>query len=218
MLLLAVVVPVCLLAAGRVGVSGGMLSDVDDPTSDASPTPVLDVPSGFDPYLYRMNGEQADPVNVIFLHTDAATAAAVVERVLGWRPVVASGMLFKTRTSSRPTSRQLSADVSPVMRYHMRLEAVPITDTQTYVLASVHRDETAACGHVGRGFNEMREVVAQGFAAAGFAIAVIDLGNTNQGLHCDGSHVGGDGRVVLIDLSATPRVDGPSTNRVSGAN
>jgi hypothetical protein len=184
-------------------------------TPDAA---LLEAPTGFDPYIYRPTGELADPINVIFLHTDAATAAAAVERVLGWRPVVASGMTFKQRSGTRPTYRQLAADLGPGSRYHMRIQAVPITDTQTFVLASVHRDETAPCGHVGRGFDEMRDLVAARFTEAGFPARIEDLGNTTPGRHCDGSYVGGDGKAVLIDLSSLPRTDTIATrSRISGA-
>jgi hypothetical protein len=180
--------------------------------------PPLEAPTGFEPYIYRATGERADPVNIIFLHTDGTTAAAASERVLGWRMVVASGMNFKQKSGgTRPTSRQLAADIGPGSRFHMRIQAVPLTDTQTYVLASVHRDETVACGHVGRGFDETRDLVARTFAEAGYRVAYVDIGNTNSGLHCDGSRVPGDGRAVLIDLSHFPRVDLSLRGRVPGA-
>jgi hypothetical protein len=178
--------------------------------------PVLEAPTGFDPYIYRPSGERADPINIIFLHTDAPTAAATAQRVLGWRPVVASGMSFKHKNGTRPTSRQLAADLNPQSRYHLRIQSVPITDTQTFVLASVHRDDTAPCGHVGRAFDEMRDLVARHFSEAGFPTRIVDLENTAAGLHCDGSRVGGDGKAVLIDLSSIPRVDTQLPNRIPG--
>jgi hypothetical protein len=172
-------------------------------------------PPGFDPYIFRMSGERADPVNLIFLHTDAATVAATIERVLGWRPVVASNMQFKRGDRLRPTSRQLAAEITVGSRYHIRIQAVPISDTQWWVLASVHRDDTAACGHVGRAFDESRDLVARALAGAGLPIGTIDLGNDASGVHCDGSRVPGDGRAVLIDLSRVPRVD-TARGRIAG--
>jgi len=184
----------------------------------AAAEPALEAPTGFEPYIYRASGERADPVNIIFLHTDGATASAAVQRVLGWRSIVATSMTFKHRSEgARPTSRQLAADLSPGSRYHLRIQAVPLTDTQTYVLASVHRDETVACGHVGRAFDETRDLVAHAFAEAGYQTGYVDLGNTDSGPHCDGSRVAGDGRAVLIDLSRFPRVDLGNRGRVPGA-
>lgn len=178
--------------------------------------PDLEAPVGFDPYIFRPTGERADPVNLIFLHTDAATVSKAIERVLGWRPVVASNMTFRRGERQRPTARQLIADLSGGSRYHIRIQAVPVTDTQTYVLASVHRDDNAACGHVGRAFDDTRDLVARAFAEAGFAIRAIDLDNVASGAHCDGSRVAGDGRAVLVDLSRVPRAE-PTRYRVIGA-
>jgi hypothetical protein len=218
-LLFLLSVPACWVAASTISETVADQAAASDgvamPVPRATPPP-LEAPSGFDPYIYRPSGERADPINIIFLHTDGATAAATSQRVLGWKPVVASGMSFKQRNGMRPTYRQLAADLSPQIRYHMRIQAVPITDTQTFVLASVHRDDTAPCGHVGRAFDDMRDVVAQKFNEAGFPTRIVDLENTAAGLHCDGSRVGGDGKAVLIDLSNVPRVDIPAPNRIPG--
>jgi hypothetical protein len=197
-------------AAGEIASQGTLVAG---PDSDA---PVMATPPpGFEPYIFRMSGERADPVNLIFLHTDAPTVAATIERVLGWRPVVASNMQFKRGDRLRPTSRQLAAEVGGGSRYHIRIQAVPITDTQWWVLASVHRDDTAACGHVGRAFDETRDLVARALREAGMPTGTIDLDNDASGLHCDGSRVPGDGRAVLVDLSRVPRVD-TSRGRIVG--
>jgi hypothetical protein len=212
-------IPACWVAASTIAEPVAERASANDSLAVPVPTatpPVFETPAGFDPYIYRQSGERADPINVIFLHTDAPTAAATSQRVLGWKPVVASGMTFKQRNGVRPTSRQLAADINPQTRYHMRIQAVPITDTQTFVLASVHRDDTAPCGHVGRAFDEMREIVARQFHEAGFPTRIVDLNATAAGLHCDGSRVGGDGKAVLVDLSSVPRVDIPAPNRIPG--
>lgn len=190
-----------------------------DPAQDAvqvAPAPDLEAPVGFDPYIFRPTGERADPVNLIFLHTDALTIAKTIERLLGWKPVTASNMTFRRGERQRPTARQLIVDVSPTSRYHIRIQAVPVSDTQTYVLASVHRDDTVACGHVGRAFDETRDLVARAFIDAGFPARMIDLDNFASGSHCDGSRVPGDGRAVLVDLSRAPRAE-PTRYRVIGA-
>jgi hypothetical protein len=217
--LLLLVASACWIATTTAGEPAGdhvTSSGGGDILTTAPPT--LEVPTGFDPYIYRPSGERADPINLIFLHTDAATAAATAQRVLGWRPVVATGMSFKHKNGTRPTSRQLAADLGPQSRYHLRIQSVPITDTQTFVLASVHRDDTAPCGHVGRAFDEMRDLVARHFSEAGFPTRIVDLDNTAAGLHCDGSRVGGDGKAVLIDLSSIPRVDNQLPNRIPGVH
>lgn len=214
-----ILLPACVVAVAARG--GDATSAVEGAVpigaTDEPLTPALELPTGFDPYIYRPTGELADPVNIIFLHTDGATAAAVSERVLGWRSATAAGMTFKNKTSARPTYRHLVADLSTQVRWHMRIQTVPLSDTQTYVLASVHRDDSAPCGHVGRGFDETRDIVARAFAEAGFPTRIVDLDNTAAGQHCDGSRVGGDGTAVLIDLSSAPRVDIPLRNRVPGA-
>lgn len=214
---LLLAIPGCaLLASARYGAVDPL--EIDAVRVPSVSTPALEVPVGIEPYIFRPSGERADPVNLIFLHTDAATASAMIERVLGWRPVVASGMMFRQRAGLRPTARQLAAEISPQMRYHIRLQAVAVTDTQTYVLASVHRDDTAACGHVGRAFDEMRDLVARAFADAGHQVERVDLANTTPGLHCDGSRVGGDGLAALIDLSRVPRVEASVRNRILGVH
>jgi hypothetical protein len=207
----------CVVAVASRGAPAGLEAAAAEETLTSAAVPALEAPTGFEPYIYRASGERADPVNVIFLHTDGTTASAATQRVLGWRSIVATGMTFKQKGGgARPTSRQLAADLSPSSRYHMRIQAVPLSDTQTYVLASVHRDETVVCGHVGRGFDETRDLVAHAFAEAGYPIAYVSLENTNSGLHCDGSRVAGDGRAVLIDLSRFPRVDLGSRGRIPG--
>jgi hypothetical protein len=211
--------PACLVATATTGepaADGLVLRTEIAVPAPTPPPPAFELPTGFDPYIYRPTGERADPINIIFLHTDAATAAATAQRVLGWRPIVATGMSFKHKSGTRPTQRQLAADLGPQSRYHLRIQSVPITDTQTFVLASVHRDDTAPCGHVGRAFDEMRDLVARHFGEAGYPTRIVDLGNTAAGPHCDGSRVGGDGTAVLIDLSGVPRVDTPLPNRVPG--
>lgn len=158
------------------------------------------VPDSFDPYLHRTTGELADPVNLIFRGT-IDQAAAAVEKVLGWQAVAGSEMVFYDHGSQNPTALQFGFDLGNGSRYHIRLEAVQQQNGQTYVLSGVHRDDSVACGHVGRAFNLARDTVGTAFAAAGYSVRTIDLQNTSPGRQCDGSFTFGDGSAALIDLS-----------------
>lgn len=161
-----------------------------------------ELPRDFDSYIYRQNGVKADPVNVIFRGSDADKVAAAIERVLGWRPIRGSQMAFRRAAGTHVAVHQLGSLESEGSRVHIRIEAGPSDGTAGYVLAAVHRDETVPCGHVGRAFDETRDLVARAFATAGYNTYPVDLGNREPGDHCDASRIGGDGHAVVIDLMA----------------
>ena len=158
-------------------------------------------PSQFDPYLSRTNGALADPINLVFLNASPNSAAAAVHRVLGWPVVVGSPMIFTDQGLRYPTGWQLGLNETRGSRLHMRIEALPPGAKQTYVLAAVHHDLGAACGHVGGRFDQERDLVAKAFAAAGYPVTDRIRGNTRQARQCDGSYTGGDGRIAYINLS-----------------
>lgn len=160
----------------------------------------------FDPYIHRVDGAPADPINLIFYGADADAVAAAVHRVLGWPVADGSPMLFVDQGITFKTAWQLAQPVSRSARFHLRIEAVGAAANQDYVLAAVHRDDDAACGHVGTAFDETRQRVATGFANAGYSVSEVRLGNTNSGPQCDGSFTAGDGTAAVIDL--TDRADG----------
>jgi hypothetical protein len=88
-------------------------------------------------------------------------------------------------------------------RYHIRIEQqLSAGDGEVY--AGVHHDIRAACGHLGREFDAMRDLVAARFAAAGYAVGRIELGNVQPSRQCDGSYSGGDGVAAIIDLGPAP--------------
>lgn len=156
-----------------------------------------------DGYLHRGDGQLADPVNLVFRGT-VAEASAAVPRVLGWKAMQGSPMLFYDRGRQVPTAAQFGFDLGGGVRYHIRLEAVQSEDGRPYVLAGVHRDDMTACGHVGQVFNTARDLVADGFAAAGYRVSTLHLGNTQAGRQCDGTLSAGDGSAALIDLTRPP--------------
>jgi hypothetical protein len=158
------------------------------------------VPGQFDPYLHRTSGELADPVNLIFRGT-MEQAAAAVPRVLGWQSVQGSEMVFYDHGAHFATGPQFGFDIGGGSRYHIRLEAVQDDDGQTYVLSGVHRDDSVACGHVGRAFDRMRDLVASAFTDAGYPVTTLHLGNSDPGRQCDGSFTFGDGTAAMIDLT-----------------
>jgi len=164
----------------------------------SSPT----LPSSFDPYIHRAGGEPADPVNLIFRGADADTVAQVAQRVLGWPVVAGSAMDFIDRSHLHATAWQLGHDLPFGSRYHLRIESITAADGQSYTLAAVHRDDSVACGHVGRAFDQVRDIVAHDFADAGYRVSMVWLGNTNDGLQCDGSRTAGGGAAAIIDLGS----------------
>ena len=186
---LLLLAPVSLAVAGLTG------------TPEAAPSAEF-VPN-FDPYIYRMNGSAADPINLIFRVGDAERVAEAVQRVLGWRPVAGSPMLFRDRGQERPTVRHFGLVLGGGVRLHMRIEAITAADGQDYVLAAVHRDASVPCGHTGGAFDETRDLVAGAFAAAGYKVTRVRLGNTAAGRHCDGSTTGGDGAAAMIALDGS---------------
>jgi hypothetical protein len=156
-----------------------------------------------DLYLHRAGGELADPVNLIFVHATGDGAAAAVERVLGWQPTSGSELLFWRAGEPALEPLQLGQSLGHGDRYHIRIEERPGEATGE-VYAGVHHDMRAACGHLGRDFDTMRDYVAERFAAAGYAVARVDLGNTEPSRQCDGSFSGGDGMAAVIDLGSAP--------------
>jgi hypothetical protein len=156
----------------------------------------------FDPYLRRADGAVADPVNLLFVGAGAEETAAAVARVLGWQSVRGSPMTFADGGAVYPTVAQLGLELGRSSRYHMRLAPAITRDGRVRVMAAVHRDDPAACGHVGRAFDEARDVVAAAFHAAGYRVAYLWAGNVAPGPHCDGSEPPADGHVAVIDLEA----------------
>jgi hypothetical protein len=166
-------------------------------TADAS------LVSRSDLYLHRSGGAMADPVNLIFLHANGNEAEAAVERVLGWQPTSGSELLFWRAGEPALEPLQLGLNLGHGDRYHMRIEERP-GGTVDEVYAGVHHDVRAACGHLGREFDAMRDDVAARFAAAGYAVSQVDLGNTEPSRQCDGSFSSGDGVAAVIDLDSMP--------------
>lgn len=195
----AVVLAVVLAALTVAGLSAAGGAPPEEPPS---PTPAIMVPSGFGPYIHRANSAAADPVNLIFRGADPDTVSLLVQDLLGWQPIPGSAMTFLVEGKARGTRWQLGVDLPNGSRLHIRIQDVLAGDSQGYVLAAIHRDDTVPCGHVGRGFDETRDLVGEYFAAAGYAVHRVRLGNAHPGRHCDGSLTGGDGEALLIDLRA----------------
>jgi hypothetical protein len=155
----------------------------------------------FDPYVHRTDGPLADPINLIFYGGDADSVAATLHKTLGWPVVEGSPMTFFDHGAVRQTRWQLGQDLGRGNRWHLRVEAVSATDGQDYVLAAVHYDKAAACGHVGGQFDPARRKVVRALADAGYHVHAISLGNTEPGPQCDGTSTAGDGTVAVIDLA-----------------
>jgi hypothetical protein len=162
----------------------------------------------FDLYLHRTDGQLADPINLVFRGT-LAEAAAAVPQVLGWKNVQGSPMLFYDHGRQLQTAAQFGFDLGGGSRYHIRLQAVQADNGRSYVLAGVHRDDMTACGHVGHVFSAARDIVADGFAAAGYHVSTLRLGNVEPGRQCDGTLSAGDGTAALIDLTRPPATSLP---------
>jgi hypothetical protein len=160
------------------------------------------LPTGFDPYLHRPSMAVADPVNLVFLNADPDQVAAAVRAVLGWQPIPGSPMLFLVHDQVLPTRWQLGTSLGGGSRAHLRVQDAAPGGERSFVLAAVHRDDPVSCGHVGRAFDEMRDLVAGAFSAAGYPVTLVSVGNTGTARHCDGTVNGGDGRVAIIDLRA----------------
>jgi hypothetical protein len=162
-----------------------------------------ELPAGFELYVHRADGTTADPINLVFRGTNSDGVAAAIARVMRWRFIVGSPMTFGDQGTDRPTAWQLGVDLGGGSRFHIRIESALPTDSPDFVLAAAHRDDSVPCGHVGRAFDETRDLIAQTFAAAGYRVTQLKLSNTQLGKHCDGSETAGDGLAVMIDL------DGP---------
>jgi hypothetical protein len=164
-----------------------------------------ELPTGFDPYLHRPSMAAADPINLVFLNADPDQVAAAVRAVLGWQPIPGSPMLFLVHAQALPTRWQLGVSLGGGSRVHLRVQDAAPGGDRAFVLAAVHRDDPVPCGHVGRAFDEMRDLVAGAFTAAGYSVTLVSLGNTGVARHCDGTVNGGDGRVAIIDLHVETR-------------
>lgn len=160
-----------------------------------------DSPAGFDPYIHRPDGASADPVNLIFRGKNSDGVAAEVASVMGWRFIQGSPMSFQYQNADQPTAWQLGVDLGDGSRLHMRIQTVPDEARPGFVLAAVHQDNSVSCGHIGVGFDKVRDMIAQQFANAGHHVSELRIGNTRTGRHCDGTENGGDGVAVIIDLN-----------------
>lgn len=169
----------------------------------ASEAPLASQP--FERYIERQDGSAADPINLVFIGATADSAADAVHAVLGWTPVRGAPMFFRDHGVLRPAAWQLGVPSTHGARLHLRIEATASSGRRSYVLASVHRDDAVACGHVGRGFDQARRLVASAFAQAGYQVTLVQLGNTAPGPQCDGSASAGDGVVAVVHLGPQPR-------------
>lgn len=204
-----ILVMLCLIVLGAGAAVVQAAGDSSQPAASAlSPTaaplrdPLLRVLPGIDGYLYRATGERADPVNLILWGVDTRTVVEAITRVLGWQPIEGSPMTFIDQGQPLLTTHHFGLPAGAGARLHLRLASPSHNGAETYVLAAVHRDDPAPCGHVGRAFNEARDLVAQAFAAAGYAVITVRRGNTDPGGHCDGSLTMGDGQIAVIRLGA----------------
>jgi hypothetical protein len=163
------------------------------------------VATRFDLYLHRASGATADPVNVIFENADPETAANLIPQVLGWRPTSGSELLFWHVGVPALATRQFALDLGHGSRFHIRVDRTAFDDAgRMAVLAGVHLDVLTSCGHIGQQFDRARDLVAAGFAAAGYPVSHVQLGNAQPGLQCNGTFTNGDGSAVVIDLGAVP--------------
>lgn len=157
----------------------------------------------FAPYLQRGDGRAADPVNLIFLGEDQAPNIGLdLISVLHWSTVDGSLMSFMQKGRLLQTEVQLGDSLGGENRRHLRVAAVgPASPTWgPFALAGVHRDESVACGHVGRGYDEERNRVARAMEEDGYSVTWLWLGNSGPVRHCDGSLIHGDGYAAVIDL------------------
>jgi hypothetical protein len=184
------------IGAGALVTARGETAGASAPP-ETTPAPVL-LPD-FEPYIFRENGPQADPINLVFRGADTAATARAIQDVTGWQPVTAAKMNFHDQGVTHTTGSQFQLPLSPVARYHLRVEATS-SASQGYTLAAAHRDDTATCGHVGNAFDQSRDLIANAFARAGYRVTLIDRGNVAPGPQCDGSLTNGDGKIAVIDL------------------
>lgn len=153
------------------------------------------------PYIVRPNGQRADPVNIIFRAGHPDQVLAAVRRVLGWHTIAGGPMSFQIGGAEAATAHQLGFEMGNGGRVHLRIAGATLFNEQgSYVAVAVHRDETVKCGHVGRGFDELRDQVVRAFRAAGYPVTLTLVDNNRSGPHCDGSITPGDGVVAVIDL------------------
>lgn len=161
------------------------------------------------PYLIRPGGQRGDPINLFFLgSSDVQSVATVVASVLGWSDEGGGTMFFAQGNDVQAQDVQLSSPTVGGRRYHIRLKAGQGTlGGQPFVIGAIHTDHTTACGHVGRDFNDDRELVSRYLGQAGLATSKAYWGNTAGTRHCTGEENSGDGTVSVIQL---PAVEGPA--------
>lgn len=161
------------------------------------------------PYLARLSGQRADPLNVIFLGSnDVAFISHLISTVFGWREGDGTTMLFAQRGDPTPQDKQLVSQPENGRRYHIRLKAGEGSlEGQPFVLGAVHMDFTTSCGHVGREFNAARETLLNGFASRNFSIEYAYWGNMEPAQHCDGSEIASDGYIAIISVPSPLRAE-----------
>jgi hypothetical protein len=154
------------------------------------------------PYIARPTGQRADPINLMFVGTnDASVAANLITNVFGWRENDGGTMYFAQRGEVAGHDRQVASVAEGGRRYHVRLKSGAGTiDGQPFILGAVHMDYNVTCGHVGREFNDARNLVMVELMHRGYEVETRPWGNTETTRHCDSSDTRSDGHVAIIRM------------------
>ena len=154
---------------------------------------------------------RVDPINVVFTSWGTwGRAVNQIEAHAAWRDTSGSGQAFVDHGACHPMHAQRASGTGT--RFHLRIRGQHPDDVLGWTATGdAHHEDLVLfpvpCGHAvdadgaeGSGFDQGRNELERGFAAAGHATWRAWWGNTSSFKQCDGDYASSDGWTVFIEL------------------
>lgn len=157
---------------------------------------------------------RVDPINVVFASWGTwGRAVNQIEAHAGWGDTSGFGQTFVDHGACSPLHAQRASRSGT--RFHVRVRGQHPDDVLGWTATGdAHHEDLVLfpvpCGHAvdadgseGSGFDQGRNELERGFAAAGHATWRAWWGNTSSFKQCDGDYASSDGWTVFIELHQT---------------
>jgi hypothetical protein len=184
----------------------------------ASLVAALAAPAHFDPADPYTHGacpasaeNRVDPINVVFTGWGTwGRAVSQIESHLGWTATSGTEQSFTDHELCYPMHDQRASGEGS--RFHVRLRGQHKDVSLRWTTwGDAHHEDLVfwpvPCGHAvdsngggGSGFDQGRDEVERGFAAAGHATQRVWWGNTQSFKQCDGDYAASDGWTLFVGL------------------
>ena len=168
-----------------------------------------------DPYTHKACPASAenrvDPINVVFTGWGTwGRAVSQIESHVGWTATSGTEQSFTDHGLCYPMHAQRASGEGS--RFHVRLRGQHKDASLRWTTwGDAHHEDLVfwpvPCGHAvdsngagGSGFDQGRDEVERGFAAAGHATQRVWWGNTQSFKQCDGDYAASDGWTLFVEL------------------